>query len=95
MRYALVFLAVLALAALLVGAIKGDIEERKRWEAFKVEHNCVKIAQKDGQVSTGTGLTTAVDSSGRVSTAVTPIVITTPDQVAWSCNDGVTYWKNR
>lgn len=79
---------------LLISVVEGAREKRAKWEAFKVENNCVLVGQKDGQTQTGFGVGTSVNSKGHASTTVTPIVTTTPAQSAWSCEDGITYWKN-
>lgn len=76
----LIIILIAATAVILVA--EENRKENKRWEQFKTEHACSIAGKKDSQSSTG------LDSNGKL------IVMTTPAQTAWSCNDGVTYWKN-
>ncbi|ATS91183.1 hypothetical protein RN20_13065 [Xanthomonas phaseoli pv. phaseoli] len=79
-------------ALLLIGLLGGMMmasytPKPDEWAAFKAAHNCKVIAKRDGHSNDGVGFTTrgsvAVIAGDR-----------TPDQTAYLCDDGVTYWKN-
>lgn len=72
-------------------AAKVSYEEHKKWRAFAVKHNCKVVAHKKGQTTTGVGPT--IGSNGGV--GVTVITGRTRDQVAYLCDDGVTYWRSK
>ncbi|MEN5458667.1 hypothetical protein ABEO27_27650 [Klebsiella pneumoniae] len=57
------------------------------WETFKAAHNCKVVGKRDGHSNDGIGVTTR-------GTVGYMIGDSTPDQVAYKCDDGVTYWKN-
>ncbi|HGW8522644.1 TPA: hypothetical protein ACNRPN_004748 [Escherichia coli] len=57
------------------------------WETFKAAHNCKVVGKRDGHSNDGIGVTTR----GTVGYIIGD---NTPDQVAYKCDDGVTYWKN-
>lgn len=61
------------------------VEDSRQWAAFKVTHNCKKVGHKQGQVFN----TVSIGANGQPSIGVA----TTPDQTAWQCDDGVTYWR--
>lgn len=78
-----------AVIALLWFAVTAGIEERKRWEAFRVAHECRVVERVPGTAHPV--VTTGVSANGQVVTSVG--VATTPARTAWLCNDGVTYWR--
>ncbi len=86
----LVLLAGIGLLVLLIWVIKADREEQRQWEAFAQAHHC-KVTQRMEAVSR-TAVGPVVGANGQVSTAVT--VSTDPAKVAFSCDDGITYWRN-
>lgn len=73
------------LAAALVGlialCINGMYAEEARWAEFAAAHDCKVTGRMSGDVVSGTS------SNGSV------IVASTPDKTAYTCNDGVTYWR--
>ena len=78
-------------AVLLLGLLGGMLAacytpKPDEWPAFKAAHNCKVIAKRDGHSNNGVGFTTG--GSAAVVTSQTP------DQTAYLCDDGVTYWKN-
>ncbi|HEJ4476559.1 TPA: hypothetical protein SL564_005226 [Pseudomonas aeruginosa] len=77
------------LAIMLMGLGMFAVYEPKpdEWETFKAAHNCKVVAKRDGHSNNGIGVTTR-GSVGYI------IGDDTPDQVAYQCDDGVTYWKN-
>ncbi|EUC83111.1 hypothetical protein HMPREF1570_5010 [Klebsiella oxytoca KA-2] len=77
------------LAIMLMGFGMFAVYEPKpdEWETFKAAHNCKVVAKRDGHSNNGIGVTTR-GSVGYI------IGDDTPDQVAYQCDDGVTYWKN-
>ncbi len=77
------------LAIMLMGfGMFADYEPKPdEWETFKAAHNCKIVAKRDGHSNNGIGVTTR-GSVGYI------IGDDTPDQVAYQCDDGVTYWKN-
>lgn len=94
MKYLIATIICLALGMCGVAMVKQSAEERKRWEAFKVNHECVIVERKDGHTNVSTAVSTGVSANGTPTTVVTPIVTSTPSQTAWECNDGVIYWRN-
>ncbi|EJR8028804.1 hypothetical protein N1C12_004252 [Salmonella enterica subsp. enterica] len=77
------------LAIMLMGFGMFAVYEPKpdEWETFKAAHNCKVVAKRDGHSNNGIGVTTR-GSVGYI------IGDDTPDQVAYKCDDCVTYWKN-
>lgn len=63
------------------GAITLAIRQDKEWEAFKVAHDCHVTAKMAATTNPG------FDAKGNVTWT------TTPEKEAWSCNDGITYWR--
>ncbi|EPC0068390.1 hypothetical protein ACRWP7_003298 [Escherichia coli] len=63
--------------------------EKQKWEAW-AEDKCKIIEKRQGSTSLESGL--GISTSGQ------PIVGTmtnsTPDQTAYKCDDGITYWRN-
>ncbi len=57
------------------------------WEKFKQDNDCKIIEKREGHSTGGLG----ISSSGHVIGMMGDDV---PDQVAYLCKDGVTYWKN-
>ena len=60
-------------------------EENKRWETFRIAHQCKVVAHVSGSTTVATGFS----SSGNVT--ITPIII--PSKTGWLCDDGVTYYR--
>ena len=77
--------AMLVVAALLV--LPMFTSERSSWEQFKIDHKCVVIEKRDSQTTSGVGFT----FEGQVGVGFG----STPAQVAYRCDDGVTYWKDQ
>ncbi|ECD1854035.1 hypothetical protein EWG95_17580 [Salmonella enterica subsp. enterica serovar Pomona] len=66
-----------------------DAEKKEEWKEWASKH-CQIIEKKEGSVSLETGV--GVSTSGKAGTGV--FTNSTPDQTAYKCDDGVTYWKN-
>ena len=77
---------VIALVAL---CVVGALEEEKQWKQFAADHDCVKVGEMKGSVSTGIGY--GMTANGQMGTVVT--TITESGKIGWRCNDGVTYWR--
>ena len=75
--------------ALIAAVIVSSAEEKKRWDAFALEHKCKLVEHRKGDVLVTTA--TTVNPNGGVS--VTPMTTVTPDKRAFLCDDGVTYWR--
>lgn len=71
----------LAAAAALALVVYAAIAESRQWEEFSAAHDCKVTGRMSGDVVSG------VSSNGSAVTAVTP------DKTAYTCNDGVTYWR--
>lgn len=78
-----------AYVALIVLVVWAAIEDGKKWDAFKAEHNCKVVQHVRSDVVVGTGV--GVMPNGQVGMVTT--TSTTPDKTAWACDDGVTYWR--
>lgn len=79
--------ALMAVIVLLIVAVSmEEAKERKKWEAFRVEHSCKIVGRMQGHTSTGI----AAGSNG--GTAV--VSTSEPGKIGWLCDDGVTYWRN-
>jgi hypothetical protein len=78
-------LVIASVVGLLALAIYASAQENKRWEAFKVAHNCKVVAHIKGHTDIAPGFS----SSGNV----TFTTISTPDKTGWACDDGVTYYR--
>ena len=70
--------------ALIVAAVMVSVREQREWQAFAASHECKVVGRKKAQVVPTTGY-----SNGK------PVFGTTvvPGQVAYLCDDGVTYWR--
>lgn len=66
-------------------ALHANVEERKRWDAFRTTHECKIVSKIEGQTFTTYG----VDSKGNT----TRRTASTRAQTCWACNDGVTYCR--
>lgn len=73
------------LLALGGAATYAVVQQGKKWQAYKKEHNCVIVGHADGDTFVSTG----VDAKGNVVASVG----TTMSKTGWKCDDGVTYWK--
>ena len=76
--------------ALVTVLIIVTIDEQQEWETFKAKHNCKVVGKKKGHVSTSIGVGI---NAGGTGTIVMPITSSTPDQTAYKCDDGITYWR--
>ena len=74
-----------ALTALLAWAILALVENERKWEQFKVDHQCKVVAHIRGDVFNTVGF----DGSGNVSVGIG----STPDKTGWLCDDGMTYYR--
>lgn len=74
--------ALVFVIALFCFAVYGAHVEQKKWEQFKVEHECREAGYIDGDEHTGFG----VGSNGDV----TVITTTTPRKTRWVCDGGDT-----
>ena len=70
-----------AMFAVLGLAIWASIVDTRKWEAFKVAHNCKIVANVRGSTSVG------FSSGGNV------VVMQEADKNGWQCDDGVTYYR--
>lgn len=76
---------VVAGIAMIVIAAFAAIEEDRKWDAFKVEHNCKVVAKINGDVFNTFG----TDAKGNMTVGVG----STPDKNGWLCDDGITYYR--
>jgi hypothetical protein len=79
------------LLAVIAACIYAMGENQKQWNAFAEAHHCKVVAERQGSTQFGTG--TAVGANGQV--GMVTATTSTPDQVAYLCDDSVTYWRNR
>lgn len=87
-------LIVIILGSLFVAtimAIMRESDERDAWAVFMVEHDCKIVAHRRG-FSTSNVAPIFISGGGM---AVVTTTNTTPSQVAYECNDGTTYWRNK
>lgn len=70
---------------LAVGLSFACLDSYKRWEQFKIDHNCKLVSHISGDVFNTIG----TDAKGNVSIGVG----STPDEEGWLCDDGVTYYR--
>ena len=78
---AVVTAIIIAAVALLALAIWAVVEDSRKWEAFKVAHNCKVVAHVRGSTHVG------MSSSGNM------VVMGESDKTGWLCDDGVTYYR--
>ena len=83
---AVVSLTVIGFIALGIYTWQASKKEQSEWDQFSAAHGCRVVERRPSVTSIGTTFT----GNGQV--GITPI--TTPAQVAWHCNDGVTYWRS-
>ena len=90
--------AITATAIGIVGCIGflgwASMREQQEWDAFAASHACRVVERSEGTTSVGVGVGTGVSSSGSVTTVPVTVVSGTPDRAAYSCSDGVVYWRN-
>lgn len=79
-------LGILAVISLIF-FITLSVEESKKWELFKVEHNCKIVAHIDGSMHTG--IAPIMGGNGGVGI----VISSTPSKDGWLCDDGITYYK--
>jgi hypothetical protein len=72
---------IIGLLGLLVVVV---INESRKWEDFKITHNCKIVAHIKGDVFNTFG----TDSKGGMTIGVG----STPDKKGWLCDDGITYY---
>jgi len=85
----LLVLAIVLAVLLIPISIYAAIEEDREWQEFSAAHDCKVISKEKGHLSTGVGYGMA--ANGQFGAIVT--TSSTPDKTAYSCNDGVTYWR--
>lgn len=71
----------LALIAFLAFAMYACVDESNEWETFKVEHKCKVTGKMRGEMFN------TFDMKGNVG------IGSTSSKVAWTCDDGITYWR--
>ncbi|EBT2474195.1 hypothetical protein CJL28_23350 [Salmonella enterica] len=64
-----------------------EAAEREQW----FSQHCQIIEKREGSTSLESGL--GVSANGKLATGV--FTNSTPDQMAYKCDDGVTYWRNK
>lgn len=84
--FALLVTSCVSLIGLMLWA---EIEDGRRWTAFKSEHNCKVVQHMRGDIVVGTGV--GVMPNGQVGMLTT--TSSTPEKTAWACDDGITYWR--
>lgn len=85
-KMALAVIGFIVTAVVVMPILTGE-GARSSWEQFKIDHKCVVVEQRDSQTTTGVGFT----FEGKAGVGFG----STPAQVAYKCDDGVTYWKDR
>lgn len=83
MEYVVAGLILFILVLLVVGVVAAQ-KEQEAWEAYAAAHNCKVVGKAKGHASTGVGM---VGKNVMVTTT------TAPDQTAYLCDDGITYWR--
>jgi len=82
-------IGVLLISGLVVFSVieieKEAEEEDAAWQVFSNQHNCHVIEHRDSQHGHGYTFSTR-PGGGTVS-------VTIPEQTAYLCDDGVTYWR--
>lgn len=81
----LINVGIIACVALCAAMVGLAIDDGKKWEAFKVKHECKKVAHISGDVFNTVGF----GANGQVSIGIG----STPDKTGWACNDGMTYYR--
>lgn len=90
MKETLVFGSTLALIVFAVMAMDWGLKKEKaEWEKFAQEHHCVKVQIMKGSIMISVG--PIISPKGEVSTTV--LTSFADDKEAWSCNNGITYWR--
>ncbi|EJF2737326.1 hypothetical protein M8E19_004445 [Salmonella enterica] len=74
----------------LVEYANRDAKEAAEREQWLTQH-CQIVEKREGSTSLESGL--GVSMNGNVATGV--FTNSTPDQTAYKCDDGVTYWRNK
>lgn len=82
---------ILVLIGMAWAIVNASKKEHEAWLAFKDAHACKVVAEKQGY--TRTTVLTTVSGGGKVS--VTPYTQVVPDERAWLCDDGITYWRTK
>lgn len=86
-----VILFIAIITALLVIVGMEEIEERKQWQNFALEHKCKKVGDIQPHTSVGTG----VGMTGNGKTGVMVMNNYEPGKEGFLCDDGITYWRNK
>ena len=63
--------------------------EQAEWDVFAAANNCQVVEQRAARSSTGYGYGLTAEGSYGYGVVTTH----TPSEVAWRCDDGVTYWR--
>lgn len=76
-----------ASALVLVATAAGYFayQESKQWQQFSTSHNCVKVGEVSGSMTTGYGL----ETNGQMGMVTTYQA----GKTGFKCDDGVTYWR--
>ncbi|HDC5134232.1 TPA: hypothetical protein P3B64_003694 [Salmonella enterica subsp. enterica serovar Typhimurium] len=74
----------------LVESANQDVQEAAEREQWLSQH-CQIVEKREGSTSLESGL--GVSANGKLATGV--FTNSTPDQTAYKCDDGVTYWRNK
>ncbi|QEO18791.1 hypothetical protein [Acetobacter vaccinii] len=69
-------------------------EKQQAWQSFSVAHHCKVIAYKEGYSSVGATSGVGLTTSGHLAAMSGSTDTKTPSQTAYSCDNGVTYWRN-
>lgn len=77
--------ATVGFVAVIAAIVCASYEEAKRWEAFKIAHQCRKVSYER---ATSHPVTT-FGANGQAQFGV----VTTPGKTGWACNDGITYYR--
>jgi hypothetical protein len=80
-RAEFIFMAIAAAICVFVGY--AVYTENTSWNEFAAEHDCKIVERKASTASYGIG------TSGNYQTIVNP------SQVAFLCDDGITYWRSQ
>jgi hypothetical protein len=83
----LIFIMIILAILCIFGAGYSLYHDNRRWEEFRVTHDCKVIGKMNGALVTTVG--PAIGGNGGVAIGVG----VTPDKTGWLCNDGMTYWR--
>jgi predicted secreted Zn-dependent protease len=75
-------LCTIALFLLLGLAVYADVQDNKQWAKFSKVHHCKVTGKMDGS------LINTFNSNGSIGVGFTS------DKTAFTCDDGLTYWRS-